>query len=297
MRKFLIFVLMLLGAVMAAQPRVTYLGCLQGESHRQRGFSYQGMDMWNGYALSCQNQGVATLYRVGDGSFKVVSQWHLASFHKYNHANVVSFGVEKAEKGDEFPVAYISQCHRKTVDGRKDLCYVERIAPDRKSSTLVQTIFYDDTAGDFGYAVQWVVDRAHKILYGFGNTINNDDPANCHRVIKFRLPSLADGAEVVLHREDALEDYTIEEVSGFRFSCIGQGLCIKGNELFMPTGLGTEKHPSILYIWNLKTKKMRVVELIKETTGELEDIALQRPGWFVIQGQDGLFRAKASSLR
>lgn len=297
MKKIFTGILMLAAAIALAQPKVTYLGGMQGENHLRKGFAYQGMDMWNGYALSCQNQGVATLYRVGDESFRKESQWHLQSFHKYNHANVVSFGVEKAQRGDDFPVAYISQCHKKTVDGRKDLCYVERILPGRDGSELVQTIFFDDKRGDFGYAVQWVVDRRHKMLYGFGNTINNDDPANCHRVIKFRLPKLSEGAEVALRAEDALENYVIEEVSGFRFSCIGQGLCIRGNELYMPTGLGTEKHPSILYIWNLKTRSMRTVDLVRETTGELEDMALQRPGWFIIQGQDGLFRVKASSLK
>jgi len=223
--------------------------------------------------------------------FRKISQFHLTRFAAWNHANVACFGVEKAEKGDPFPVVYVSQCHKVQGPDGKDVCYVERIAPDLGSSVLLQTIVYEDTRGDFGYALQWVVDRRHRMLYGYGNTVNNNDPSNRHRIIKFRLPKLSDGERVTLHPEDALENYTVEEASGFRFNPIGQGLLIKGNRLYMPTGVGTEKHPSILYIWDLKKKRMETVSLVEETTGELEDIG--RDGRdFILQGQDGLFRAR-----
>ena len=33
-----------------------YLGEMQGMNHKKKGFSYQGMDVWNNYVFSCQNQ-------------------------------------------------------------------------------------------------------------------------------------------------------------------------------------------------------------------------------------------------
>ena len=270
-----------------------FLGPLAGMA--QSGFSYQGMDISGRYLLSCQNRGAATVYRLSGKEYTPVGQFQLASFHENNHANVVSFGVEKAERGDPLPVAYISQCSRKPYNGMKDVLFAERINPDFTGSTLLQTIFYDDVNHDFGYALQWVIDRREKMLYGYGNTINNSDPANRHRIIKFRLPTLAEGPLVVLHPEDALENYLIEEVSPFRFNPIGQGLYIHRGRLYMPTGIGTPENPSILYIWNLRTRTMESVDLSESTTGELEDISL-RSRRFYLQGQDGLFLLPAPAL-
>ena len=275
-------IVMLVSGLAASAQTGEHLGAMQGRNHKQKGHSYQGMDCWGDYVFSCQNQGIGTIYRFEGKGFEVVGQFSLASFNRSNHANVAS-------KSDPFPVVYVSHCHKRTIDGRKDMCFVERIAPDMQSSELVQTIFYDDVNKDFGYALQWVVDREEGFLYGYGNTVNNSDPSNRHRVIKFRLPKLSEGSFVTLKPEDALENYTIEEVSGFRFNPIGQGLDIRRGKLYMPTGLGTTEHPSILYIWDLRRKEMTPVDLSKATTGELEDIAVMGRKKLLLQSQDGLF--------
>ena len=171
------------------------------------------------------------------------------------------------------------------------MLYVERIAPDFSGSQLVQTIFYDDVNHDFGYALQWVIDRKEKMLYGYGNTINNSDPDNRHRIIKFRLPKLSEGDFITLRPEDALENYLIEDVSGFRFNPVGQGLYVEKGKLYMPTGVGKEDRPSILYIWDLRRHTMQVVDLSALTTSEFEDISRYKDA-FYIQAQDGIFRVK-----
>lgn len=273
---------------------VKFLGQLQGENSGQHGFAYQGMDIYGDYMVSCQNQGIATIYKLSGDSFEPAGQFHLASFHKHNHANVASFGVERVSEEDPLPVIYVSQCHKKPVDDRKDVLYAERIASDLSGSSLVQTIFYDDVNKDFGYALQWVIDQENKMLYGYGNTINNSDTLNRHRIIKFRLPALSDGSFVVLKSEDALENYLIEDVSDFRFNPIGQGLFIRENLLYMPTGLGKAEAPSILYIWDLKRHSMHSVDLSLCTTGEFEDISFYK-GAFYIQGQDGIFKLRLGS--
>lgn len=289
----------LLAFTQANAQEGSFLGEMRGMNHKQKGHAYQGMDVWNDYVFSCQNQGIGTIYRLTGDGFDTISQFKLASFNPVNHANVASFGIEKICKDDPFPVVYISHCHRKPIDGKKDLLFVERISPDMKSSSLVQTIFYNDVNKDFGYALQWVIDRKNKLLYGYGNTIDNTNTANRHRVIKFRIPKLSDGEFITLNPEDALENYVIEEVSGFKFNPIGQGLFVSRDKLYMPTRFGTEKAPSILYIWDLKKKAMEVVDLSKETTGELEDISVISKNSIIynkdskttllLQSQDGLF--------
>ncbi len=287
----LLFASFLSCTISCGQVKVDYLGPLQGENNGKSPFAYQGMDISGRYMVSCQNRGSVTVYRLCGKGLQRRGQFHLASFHKYNHANVATFGTEKARKDDPLPVIYISQCSKHMIDGRKDVLYAERINPDFNGSTLVQTIFYDDVNMDFGYALQWVIDTEEQMLYGYGNTVNNTDPDNRHRIIKFRLPALSEGDFVVLKPEDALENYLIEEVSQFRFNPIGQGLYIRKGKLYMPTGVGKAETPSILYIWDLKKRRMRAVDLSLYTTGEFEDISYYK-GAFYIQGQDGIFKVR-----
>ena len=284
-------ILLLFCLVACTQVKVDFIGPLQGENGGKSPHPYQGMDIWGDYMVSCQNQGVASVYYLGGDSLKLEGQFHLASFHVDNHANVATFGLEKADKADPLPVIYVSQCSKNTIDGKKDVLFAERIAPDFSGSELLQTIFYDDVVNDFGYALQWVIDRENKMLYGYGNTVNNSDPANRHRIIKFHLPKLSEGSLVVLKPEDALEDYLIEDVSGFRFNPIGQGLFIHKGKLYMPTGVGKAETPSVLYIWDLKKRSMKAIDLSAVTTSEFEDIS-RYGDYFYIQAQDGIFRVK-----
>ena len=292
MKRIILAVLVLFNAVLlTARPKVDFLGPLQGKNGGASPYSYQGMDICGGYLVSCQNGGVASIYSLKGKGLTLVGQFNLASSHENNHANVVSFGVEKADGKDPLPVVYISQCHKKPIDGKKDAVFVERIAPDFSESSLVQTIVYEDVNRDFGYALQWVVDQENKMLYGYGNTVENRAPANRHRIAKFRLPALSEGPVVVLRPEDALENYLVEEVSDFRFNPIGQGAYIRKGKLYLPTGVGRAETPSLLYIWDLEKRRMRTLDLSLETTGEFADISFYK-GRFYIQSQDGIFRLK-----
>ena len=255
---------------------------------------YQGMDIWEGYIFSCQNSGWLTVYKIGENG-KITREcepFKLASYNKVNHANVASFGRIFFDKQDRFPLLYISQCNRNPVNGRKDVLYVERIANDLKSSELVQTIYFKDSRHLFGYALQWVIDTDNNFLYGYGNTVDNTNPLNRHRIVKFRLPELNESTDgvVTLTDDDLLENYLIEDTYQTPFNPIGQGLFIKNGQLFMPTGFGNEKYPSILYVWNLNTRSMQnVIDLREATFGELEDCACHNGDLF-IQGQGNMFK-------
>ena len=226
----------------------------------KKGYAPQGMDVYKDYVISCRNQGEINIFSFDGKTLEPVSVFLMESTHVNNHSNVAAFGPGFYDRKDPFPLLYVSQCAKKpAANGLKDVCFVERIMPNMKSSRLVQTIYYDDVNKDFGYGLQWVVDRKERMLYGYGNTTKDKDvEGNRHRVIKFRLPSLDDSDEnglVVLKPEDALENYLIEDY-GFRFATIGQGLCIWKGVLYMPTGFGYDKYPSYMFCWNLKKKKI-----------------------------------------
>lgn len=262
----------------------------------EKGFAPQGMDIYRNIMASCRNQGEVYLYDFDGKSLNLKNRFLLESHHKNNHSNVASFGPKKYDRKDPLPLLYVSQCAKKpAANGLKDVCFVERIMPDMKSSVLVQTIYYEDVNKDFGYALQWVVDTKNGFIYGYGNTTNDRDvEGNRHRIIKFRLPSLEENDEkgiVTLRPEDALENYLIEDY-GFNFATIGQGLYIHKDRLYFPTGFGTKEFPSYLFVWNLKTKKMEKVFDMREVTfGEFEDISRWKKD-IIIFGIEGVFRIK-----
>lgn len=269
-----------------------FMGPLTGRSYKSdRKEAYQGMDIWNGYIFSLQNGGAASIYRIeGDGISKV-SQFLTGGADRLNHANVASFLPEYYAPSDPFPLVCISRCHKESFDGMKDQAYIERIAPDMQSSEIMATINYDDVNKDFGYALQWVVDREERMLYGFGNTINNKDPQNKRRVVKFRLPEIKgkEGTVINLRPEDALENYLVEETEHDPFRPVGQGLFVYGGRLYMPTGVDTAKEPSKLYVWNLSEKSMQILDLGKLCFGEPEDCSVY-DGKLWVQTQEGIFR-------
>ncbi len=309
MKRYILLASLLVPASLMAQPAVsgqyTYTGApvnLTEHTFKSehlfkfQGYekeAYQGMDIWGDYIFSCQNAGWLTVYKIGDkGITRECKPFKLASYDKVNHANVASFSRVFFDKEDRFPLLYVSQCNKNPINGRKDVLYVERVANDLKSSELVQTIYFKDSGHLFGYALQWVIDTDNNFLYGYGNTVDNTNHLNRHRIVKFRLPKLNESTDglVTLTADDLLENYLIEDTYLAPFNPIGQGLFIKNGQLFMPTGFGKEKQPSVLYVWDLNTRTMQnVIDLSKATFGELEDCAYYR-GDLYIQAQGDLFK-------
>ena len=220
------------------------------------GQGYQGMAIHDNYLVSLQNTGQATIYRLRDGGMQMLRQFPLASHTKENHANVAFFGTERYDKHDQFPLLYVSQCSKQRYKGMKDVCFVERISLT-EAPQLVQTIVLDDPDGLYGYALQWMIDSKHGHLIGYGNTVENMGKGNRWRTMVFPMPRLSDGPMVHLRPQDAIDNYCIQDLDPrFPSNHIGQGACIKGDQMFIPVGVGTEKQPSIIYVWNMKKKQL-----------------------------------------
>lgn len=235
--------------------------------------SFQGLAIHKNYMVGLNDTGYASLYKLADdGSFTRVSDFALGSRSDYNHANVADFGVEYYAKGDAMPVLYVSQCKTDKETNVKDACYVERISPDGKSET-VQTILFDAVRKYYRGSLQYVIDKKRKLMVGYGNTLGNMVPGNNYRIMIFKLPKIKDGKTVVLKEEDIVETYTIEQYDKtFPSNKIGQGATIAGNCILFPTGLGSEKYPSVIFSWDLKNHKLiNAIDMTKEVPFELED--------------------------
>ena len=261
-----------------------------------RGFpkqSYQGMAICKDYLVSLQNTGLATIYRLHEDSLELLRQFPLASQTKENHSNVAFFGTERYDKDDAFPLLYVSQCSKQRYKDMKDVCFVERISLT-EASQLVQTIVLDDEEGLFGYALQWMIDSKRGHLVGYGNTIENMGKGNRWRTMIFKMPKLSDGPVVHLKPEDALDNYCIQDLDPrFPSNHIGQGACVIKDQMFIPVGLGTEQHPSILYVWNLKKKHLdHILDFQQQVPHEFEDCELYRRDLIMQTNGGGLIRFK-----
>ena len=255
--------------------------------------SYQGMAIYGDYLVSLQNTGQATIYRFQNDKLQPVRQFPLASHTAENHANVAFFGTERYHKSDQFPLLYVSQCSKQLYRGMKDVCFVERISLTGEPQ-LVQTIVLDDPDGLFGYALQWMIDAKHNRLIGYGNTIEHMGKGNRWRTMVFPMPKLSDGPIVHLNPRNALDNYCIQDLDPrFPSNHIGQGACIKGDQMFIPVGVGTEQQPSILYVWNLKKKQLdRIHNFQQQVPHEFEDCKPYRRSLIMQTNGGGVLRFK-----
>lgn len=275
MKKQTILIILLAVWLGATAKRVDYTNAEVQKIADLQGFpgqSYQGMAIWGDYVVSLQNTGLATVYRLYPDSLQKLCQFPLASQTKENHANVAFFGMERFDKKDDFPLLYVSQCSKQRYNGMKDVCFVERISLTAPPE-LVQTIVLDDDEGLFGYALQWMIDRKRGLLIGYGNTVENMGKGNRWRTIVFPMPKLSDGPVVHLQPKDALDNYCIQDLDPrFPSNHIGQGACVIKDQMFIPVGVGTEKHPSILYVWNLRKKRLdHILNFQQQVPHEFED--------------------------
>ena len=311
MKRIVLFAMALLCIVgMSAQDRFYYSGpqlrlaknhftcepvdSLDGASN----LSYQGMDCWNDFIVSLQNEGMATTYKYDGMNVGKIATFKLGSYSEKNTAKAASFSNQFFSREDKMPLLFVSQSYKEAVGGQKDVIFVERISTNMKSSKLVAKIQFKEANRLFGNTLQWVVDKENKFLYGFGNTIDDSNASNKHRLVKFKLPTVAVKAKgkniqtITLSEKDLLENYLIEDYCPLFKSMASHGLMVKYGLLYMPVGKNTDAQPSILYVWNLAKRKMQnSIDLSKSTTGELTDCA-ECMGELLIQSQDSIYKLR-----
>ena len=202
------------------------------------GFSHQSAAVYEDYALFVTNgRARMCLY-----SLKKKEQLYTLVLKKENegiyHCNQSSFGVEKFDSSDFFPLLYISQ--RAKSDGR---CFVEayRIIPwynegktEFESFTveLVQTIYlpkmsYENSLGNANCAF----DASSKMMYFYSRNNNKmeDNYGQC-KITAFDIPSIHDDM-IVLEDEDIRTSFMID-VPAFNM----QGGCIQDGVLYIGQG-------------------------------------------------------------
>lgn len=311
MKRIVLFGMALLCIVgMNAQDRFYYSGpqlslaknqftCVSvGKLDGAADLGYQGMDCWNEYIVSLQNEGMATTYKYDGMTVAKIATFKLGSYSDKNTAKVASFSNQFFSREDKMPLLFVSQSHNEAVGGQKDVIFVERISANMKSSKLVAKIQFKEANKLFGNTLQWVVDKENKFLYAFGNTIDDSNASNKHRLVKFKLPTISVKAKgkniptINLSEKDLLENYLIEDYCAMFKSMASHGLMVKYGLLYMLVGKGTSSQPSTMYVWNLAKRKLQnAIDMSTSTTGELTDCA-ECMGELLIQSQDSVYKLR-----
>ena len=158
--------------------------------------------------------------------------------NKY-HCNQSSFGIDKYDPSDAFPLLYISQ--RAGSDKR---CFIEvfRIIPVLDENTsdycsfsidLIQTIYlppmtYENSLGN----ANCVIDSANSAMYTYSRNNNSeeDNYGQC-RITQFTIPALSDST-IYLEDKDILSSFSIDcQAINMQGGCINEGVLYIGQGL------------------------------------------------------------------
>ncbi|MBR1940241.1 MAG: hypothetical protein IJ845_02785 [Bacteroidaceae bacterium] len=238
----------------------------------------QGMAILGNFAYITNRGGLLRKLNLQTGT--VVNSFFLGSADSQNLANTVSFGKERKSDAD-IPVMYVSEYQNKYR------CFVEQVYAD--SAVLVQTINATDN-GKVKAVRDWVVDSLSNCIYGIEriNNIKDKDGKICHSILKYRLPKLGEGSNVVLTEADLIDSFKV-----YFFNAL-QGAKVRNGMMYIITGLQELDRLSradserSLYIVDLNEKAIyNKIDLSYVSTNPPQDIDFKDEICLIFFGGDG----------
>lgn len=176
---------------------------------------------------------------------------------KIYHCNQSTFGTEKYDPSDPFPLLYVSQ---RAKSGNR--CFVEvlRIHPRYNGDTtaivsfkfeLVQEIYFPQMTKDNSLGnVNCVIDAKKGLMYTYSRNNKSDDDnyLQC-KISQFKIPDIK-------KQQVVLEDSDIESSFMIDASALNmQGACIVDDLLYIAQGYPSVKY-IYLYVVNLQQQKL-----------------------------------------
>ena len=232
------------------------------------------------------NKDIAFLFNDG-GHFRVydlktsviLKEGDLASASKTCHVNSACFS-NQFYKDSPLPLLYITEY----LGDRR--CFVEYFNNDYES-VLAQTISYQKN-GKPVFVWNWSVDAKGDALYALNNVSMQKSTKNVvNRVVKFKLPKLADGDKIILTENDVVDTYDVNFANGV------QGGKIKNGYWYISTGLHERNKDKFdaeraIIVIDLKKRRIdRIVDLSSITQNEPEDIDFYGKKILLYCGQTG----------
>ena len=160
-----------------------------------------------------------------------------SSQNNYYHCNQCSFGIDKYDPSDPFPLLYVSQFGSKT----RSLIEVYRIKPlfddfssDYKSFEIeiVQTIFLPETTlENCLWNVNCIINSSDGLIYTYSHNHNKEDTdyLKC-RITLFGIPDFHK-EHVEFNSQDIISYFSADFEAGYM-----QGACIKDEIMYIGQG-------------------------------------------------------------
>ncbi len=256
----------------------------------------QGMDITKNRIFVLHDGGSCHVYDLK--SKKVLASFDLASKRKGNHCNTGNFGIEKV-KGASYPVMYISLGKPGDVD--EFVCLVESFTEKKGkfSSEVVQRIKMDQSLFEskglkpIWGCPNWVVDKERKHLWAFSAvkrtifSVTGPFDSNKYLAVKYRLPKLSEGKEVVLTADDVLDE-AIMDFDAYAT----QGGTMKDGKIYYAFGFG-KKHtesPSQLRIYDTDNRCiLQRFDITEEVPEEPEDVSVYKGKIYLNTNSDKIY--------
>lgn len=166
------------------------------------------------------------------------------------HCNTSVFGNEFGSENSIAPLLYVSQWNGE----RNCLVYDITLTEGVYAVELKQVISTSGiTQAVEGIGMRdWIVDTDNNFIYSMSYYINSDSTAEGNKTmfVKFALPTLSDGNEVVLTQPDVLDNFELEFFKFF------QDKCYNGGKIYIAAGMGNYPTITKLRVLDLTTKQI-----------------------------------------
>ena len=281
MKRFLSLVAVLWAAIGSAQTTVSFEKIFYETHSREQKYNIQGASIVGGklFQLHDGNKPMV-VYDVKSGSFICEIQVEPT---KTWHNNTASFSDIYYEKGDAYPLLYVSQ---ENIKEHKAVVY--RIKEEKEgvmSAEIVQTIIFPEPIEMGLYYPNLAVDLDAGYLYltGFSwASWNKPERGNAVQLLRFRLPSPKEGPVVKFWTKDILERYC------FDFKVATQGAAVRGGKLYQVFG---GPGNSCLVCTDLATGKEEFKSELNGIPGEPEGLGFYKDRIIVTCNDGDVYRS------
>lgn len=229
MKRFYTLVLVLWTTIGFAQTTVSFEKIFFETHSREQKYNIQGASIANGklFQLHDGNKPIV-VYDMKNGNF--LSEIVVEPTKTW-HNNTASFSNVYFEKGDAYPLLYVSQ---ENINEHKAVVYRIKEEKDGSlSAEIVQTIIFPEPIEMGLYYPNLALDLDAGFLYltGFSwASWNKSERGNAVQILRFRLPSVKEGPVIKFCTKDILERYCTD------FKVATQGAAIRDGKLYQVFG-------------------------------------------------------------
>lgn len=240
--------------------------------------SAQGMVIFENKAYLFNDGGHCRVFDLQTST--VIREFDLASSSKDCHVNNVCLGAE-TPKGRTVPLMYITEYNGEMR------CLVEDIGNDSVPPSLLQAISYHNGKGT--KILNWTVDIPNRWLYALYTLKMNKTVSDgvVNRILKFHLPKITDGNNIVLTPDHIIEQFDVAFSNGVQGGKIRDGYWYIAAGLQETARARFDSERAIVVIDLKKRCLQRKIDLNLITVNEPEDIDFFKKKMLLYCGQNG----------